>query len=176
MFFLQRFGILEGFFFLWMCFFPHTNHFPFRLTSLSITLMLKFHWHPIQNWPKRQKSADYFPDLLLIKRIVLHLSMAFCLTGYVCQLPFVSARKKNQDRKRKRKAYICQMLSCHWEETKERRARGFRAAKSSLLTSLSCSLAWQMYIVRSFKSWAKRTHLWLLDSQAPWRTAKWTKS
>lgn len=103
MFYLQRFGILEGFFFLWMCFFPHTNHFPFRLTSLSITLMLKFHWHPIQNWPKKQKSADYFPDLLLLKRIVLHLSMAFCLTGYVCQLPFVSTRKKNKKKTRPEK-------------------------------------------------------------------------
>lgn len=117
-------------------FFPRTNHFSLRLTSLSITLMLQFRWHPIQNWPEKQKSTDYFPDLLLLKWIVLHLSMAFCLTGYVCQLAFVRARKKkkkkNQERERRRKASLCQMLTCHWEETKER-ARGFRAAKSPLL-------------------------------------------
>ena len=35
--------------------------------------------------------------MLLLKRIVLHLSMVFCLTGFVCQPAFVRARQKPRE-------------------------------------------------------------------------------
>lgn len=164
-------------------FFPRTNHFSLRLTSLSITLMLQFRWHPIQNWPEKQKSTDYFPDLLLLKWIVLHLSMAFCLTGYVCQLAFVRAREKKKKTKRgkgrgKLRSARCS-LATEKRQKKEPEGSGQQNHRSFVFTSSSFTTVFTCMadIYRQeLQSWGKANLLWPLDPQAPWRTAKWTKS
>lgn len=136
-----------------------TDHFSLRLTSPFISLMLLLLCRPIPNWPEKQKRRDYFPDLILLKRIVLHLSTVFCLTAFVCQLAFVRAQQEPRQRYMEgetRKAQRCQMLTCQREETKEG-ARGLRAARAPPCSSPHLSLPYcshlhDRYIGGSFKA------------------------
>lgn len=163
-----------------------TNNFSLQLTPLSITVMLLLCWHPTQNWPEKQKRRDYFPDLLLLKRIVLHLSVVFCLTGFVCQLAFVRARQKPRERKKEKcgrrdresLALPDAHLPLRRDKRKSQRVQGNKIIppfSSPHLSSLSSSPAWQIYR-HKLQNWAGANLLWLPDLQAPWRTAKWAKS
>lgn len=102
--------------------------------------------------------------MLLLKRIVLHLSMAFCLTGYVCQLAFVRAREKKKTREGKEEESFAlpdAHLPLRRDKRKSQRVQGRKInppLSSPHLPSLYCSLAWQIYIVRSFKAGVKRTY------------------
>lgn len=164
----------------------HHCFFFLRLTPLSITLMLLLRWHSIQIWPEKHKRRDYFPDLVLLKRIVLHLSMVFCLTGFVCQLAFVRAQQK--PRKRKKEKYgrggrgSLALPDAHLpqrrDKRKSQRVQGTEIIppfSSPHLSSLFCSPAWQIYRLK-LRNWGKLKLLWLPDPQAPQRTAKWAKS
>ena len=132
-----------------------TYHSSLRLTSLSITLMLLLRWHPIRNCPEKQKRTDYFTDMLLLKRIVLHLSMVFCLTGFVCQLAFVRARQKPSEGKEEKYGGETTTLSslpdAHLPPRRDKR-KSQRVHTSEIIfphssphiSSVSCSPAWQI--------------------------------
>lgn len=53
---------------------------------------------PYKTDQSSRKGETISLDLLLLKRMVSHLSTMFCLTGFVCQLAFVRTRKKPIER------------------------------------------------------------------------------
>lgn len=138
------------------------------LTSLSITL-LPLRWHSIQNWPERQKRTDYFTDMLLLKRIVLHLSMVFCLTGFVCQLAFVRARQKPREGEEEKYGGETTTLSslpdAHLPPRRDKR-KSQRVHSSEIIcphssphiSSISCSPAWQIYSREPQRDGGERTY------------------
>lgn len=128
--------------------------------------MLPLRWHPIQNWPEKQKRRDCFPRLAPAKTnsltsehgVLLHW---ICLPACLCQSPTETEREREKEREkygRGAQESFCsaRCSTCHREETKGR-ARGFRAARSSLLSLrlvfLHCPVHLRgSYIVTSFKA------------------------
>lgn len=165
-------------------FFLHVISVSYSLVSVSITLILYLPRQLIQNWPEKQKS---FPALLLLKRIVLHLSMAFCLTGYVCQLFLLSElggkKKKKTDQERGRKRKSLTLPDAHLPQRRDKRER--QKTQGSKITLLCLHLIFFLFPLHlhgryisagASKLGEKVNSLRLQDPRTPWRTAKWTKS
>lgn len=75
------------------------NGFEFIIVDKDFWAIYSPHFEtPYKTDQSSRKGETISLDLLLLKRIVLHLSTMFCLTGFVCQLAFVRTRKKPIER------------------------------------------------------------------------------
>lgn len=159
----------------------------FNSIQLFSSLMMKCHWLFVQKLTRKAEKHRLLSWLTPVKMNSLTSEHSVLLDWKCLPASFCQCQEKKRKEKRRRQEKEEKSLAlpdAHLPLRRDQRKKSQEVQGSqinpslslSLLTSLSCSLAWQMYIVRGFKQWAKRTYLWLIDFRDPWRTAKWIKS
>lgn len=165
------------FFSTYKSFFPQVNifiHYPDAAISLTpytkLTRKAEKYWLLPRLAPAKMNSLTSEHGVLLDW---------ICLPACLCQ----SQEKKKKKTKRgkgggKLRSARCS-LATEKRQKKEPEGSGQQNHRSFVFTSSSFTTVFTCMadIYRQeLQSWGKANLLWLLDPQAPWRTAKWTKS
>lgn len=79
---------------------------------------------------RKRINTDNFANLLLLKWIVLHLSMAFSLTDHVCQFAFPRVGGKKEGRRGKKESLV--PADAHCPLRRDERASRFKESRSPL--------------------------------------------